>query len=145
MAGPLDEFVARVTRMVAAFAQEHGLEEAEVRIELADGSRHLLATATAEPGFGFFSFIPHRDEGEEPRHVDRPDRRGEVDRDLGAGPRAAVRLLGGRVARVDVDAGARLQRLTSGPTVRSQPRYWSSCQDGTGASSSSVRPPFGSA
>jgi len=28
---------------------------------------------------------------------------------------------------------------------QSQPRYWSSCQDGTGASSSSVRPPSGSA
>ena len=40
MAGPLDEFVARITRMVAAFAQEHGLEQAEVRVELADGSRY---------------------------------------------------------------------------------------------------------
>jgi len=69
MAGPLDEFVARVTRMIAAFTQEHGLAAAEVCIELADGSRHALATATAEPGFGFFSFVPHREEGEEPRHV----------------------------------------------------------------------------
>jgi len=40
-----------------------------VRIELVDGSQHLLAAATAEPGFGFFSFTPHRDEGEEPRRV----------------------------------------------------------------------------
>jgi hypothetical protein len=54
MAGPLDEFVARIMRMVAAFTQENGLDQAEVSIELADGSRHLLATATAEPGFGFF-------------------------------------------------------------------------------------------
>jgi hypothetical protein len=69
MAGPLDEFVARLARMISTFTREHGLESAEVCVELADGSRHVLATATAEPGFGFFSFAPHRAEGEEPRHV----------------------------------------------------------------------------
>jgi len=69
MAGPLDEFVARITRMVEAFAADNGLEQAEVRIELVDGSSHVLATATAEPGFGFFSIAPHRQEGEEPRRV----------------------------------------------------------------------------
>jgi hypothetical protein len=69
MAGPLDEFVARVTRMVAAFAKEHELAEAEVRIELADGARHLVVSLSADPGFGFFSFIPHRTVGEEPRCV----------------------------------------------------------------------------
>jgi hypothetical protein len=68
-AGPLDEFVARIGRMVATFAQEHGLEQAEVRLELADGSRFLLAAATPEPGFGFFSFVPHRAGGDEPRRV----------------------------------------------------------------------------
>jgi hypothetical protein len=66
-AGPLDELVARITRMVATFTQEHELEQAEVRLELADGSRHLLAAATPDPGFGFFSFTPHREDGEEPR------------------------------------------------------------------------------
>jgi len=69
MAGPLDELISRLTRMVAAFAHEHELAQAEVRIELADGSQHLVATATAEPGFGFFSFTPHRDDGAEPRRV----------------------------------------------------------------------------
>jgi hypothetical protein len=69
MAGPLDEFVARVTRMVAAFVHEHGLDQAEVRIELADGSRHLVASTAAEPGFGFFSFTPHPHEEREPRRV----------------------------------------------------------------------------
>lgn len=68
-AGPLDEFVARITRMVAAFAQEHGLEQAEVCVELYDGSRHVLAAATPEPGFGFFSFIPYAREGDEPRRM----------------------------------------------------------------------------
>jgi hypothetical protein len=69
MAGPLDEFVSRITRMVAAFAAESGLDQAEVTIELADGSRHVLATTTAEPGFGFFSFTPHREDGHLPKRV----------------------------------------------------------------------------
>ena len=69
MAGPLDEFVARLTRMVAEFVREHTLEQAEVRIELGDGSRYIVAAAAADPGFGFFSFTPHRAEGEEPRLV----------------------------------------------------------------------------
>jgi hypothetical protein len=55
--------------MVASFVDEHRLETAEVRLELADGSRHLVASVTAEPGFGFLSFVPHRGVGEEPRHV----------------------------------------------------------------------------
>jgi hypothetical protein len=67
MAGPLDEFVARVTHMVGAFVEEHGLELAELRLELTDGSRYLVAAATAEPGFGFFSFTPYRGDGDEPR------------------------------------------------------------------------------
>ena len=69
MAGPLDELVARLARMVGAFAQEHDLEQAEVRVELADGSRHVIASAMPEPGFGFFSFTPHGAAGEEPRRV----------------------------------------------------------------------------
>lgn len=69
-AGPLDEFIARVTRIVGSFAAEHGLEQAEVQIELADGSRHTVETVTPEPGFGFFSFTPHLDDdGNEPRRV----------------------------------------------------------------------------
>ena len=55
--------------MVATFVQDHGLEQAEVRLELHDGSRHLLAAATPEPGFGFFSFIPYLGDGGEPRRV----------------------------------------------------------------------------
>jgi hypothetical protein len=68
-AGPLDEFVGRLTRIVSSFAQEHGLEQAEVCIELVDGSRHRLVTTNAEPGFGFFSFTPHLEEGDEPRKL----------------------------------------------------------------------------
>jgi hypothetical protein len=69
MAGPLDELVSRITQMVGAFVAEHGLEQAEFRLELADGARYLVAAAAADPGFGFFSFTPHRAEGDEPRRV----------------------------------------------------------------------------
>jgi hypothetical protein len=69
MAGPLDELVGRITRIAGAFAQQHGLEQAEVRIELFDGSRYVLAAAMAEPGFGFFSFDPHPADGEEPKRI----------------------------------------------------------------------------
>lgn len=65
-AGPLDELVQRLTRMAQAFAEENGLEQARVCLELADGSRHTLASLSPEPGFGFFSFVPH---GGEPRRV----------------------------------------------------------------------------
>jgi hypothetical protein len=70
-AGPLDEFVGRLGRMVVAFAEEHGLEQAqaEVRIELVDGSRYVVETTSPEPGFGFFSFTPHRYEDDEPRRL----------------------------------------------------------------------------
>jgi hypothetical protein len=68
-AGPLDDLVGRMTRMVEAFAKEHGLEQAEVRVELVDGSRHVLETVDPEPGFGFLSFVPHRAAGDEPRRL----------------------------------------------------------------------------
>jgi hypothetical protein len=68
-AGPLDEFVSRLVRMATSFASEHELEAAEVRMELVDGSRYVVASMTAEPGFGFFSITPHRQDGQEPRRV----------------------------------------------------------------------------
>jgi hypothetical protein len=68
-AGPLDEFIGRLERIVTAFMRDNELEQAEVRIELADGSRFVVVSTSAEPGFGFFSFTPYRDAGEEPRRV----------------------------------------------------------------------------
>jgi hypothetical protein len=55
--------------MITAFVQEHELEQAEVYVELVDGSRHTLVTTSAEPGFGFLSFTPHREDGAEPRRL----------------------------------------------------------------------------
>ena len=64
MAGPLDELVQRILRRVDHFKVEHGLEEAEVSVELVDGSLYRLKTISAEPGFGFVSMCPHCDEGD---------------------------------------------------------------------------------
>lgn len=68
-AGPLDELIKRISRMAEGFASDEELEQAEVRMELADGSRHLLAAISPEPGFGFFSFTPHATEGEDARRM----------------------------------------------------------------------------
>ncbi len=65
MAGPAEELVKRIERRVERFKEEHGLPEAEVTIELLDGSLHRLRTLAAEPGFGFVSFCPHADEPQE--------------------------------------------------------------------------------
>ncbi len=65
MAGPAEELVKRIERRVERFKEEHALAEAEVTIELLDGSLHRLRTLAAEPGFGFVSFCPHADEPEE--------------------------------------------------------------------------------
>ncbi len=64
MAGPLDELVQRIQRRVEVFKAEHSLDDAEVSIELVDGSLYRLKTLSAEPGFGFVSFAPHGDDGE---------------------------------------------------------------------------------
>ncbi len=64
MAGPRDELVQRILRRVDAFKAEHGLEEAEVSVELVDGSLLRLKTLSSEPGFGFVSMCPHCDDGE---------------------------------------------------------------------------------
>jgi hypothetical protein len=69
MAGPLDELVARIRRMVDAFAREQGLEQAEVRLELADGRELVVESVSAEPGFGFLMLVPHRGEDDEPKQV----------------------------------------------------------------------------
>ncbi len=57
----------RLLRIVERFQEEHGLESAEVEVELFDGARHRLASITAEPGFGFLSLVPVPDVDESPR------------------------------------------------------------------------------
>ena len=69
MAGPLDELVARVRRMVEEFAREHDLERVEVRVVLTDGRELVVEAVSPEPGFGFLTLTPHRGSEEEPKQV----------------------------------------------------------------------------
>ena len=64
MAGPLEDLVSRVHRRIQAFADEHGLEQAMVEAELADGSLLRLASISPEPGSGFLTLVPHAEPGE---------------------------------------------------------------------------------
>jgi hypothetical protein len=64
MVGPLDDLVGRIHRRIAAFAEEHGLEQALVEVELSDGSLHRLASIGADPGYGFVTLVPHPEDGE---------------------------------------------------------------------------------
>jgi hypothetical protein len=64
MAGPLDQLVERIQRRAEAFKETHKLADVGVEVELHDGSLHLLESISAEPGFGFITLIPHREDGE---------------------------------------------------------------------------------
>ena len=64
VAGPLDDLVGRIHRRIDAFASEHGLEQAMVEVELADGALLRLASITAAPGYGFLTLVPHGPEDE---------------------------------------------------------------------------------
>ena len=64
MAGPLDQLVERIQRRAEDFKAKHALDEVGVEVELHDGSLHRLASLSPEPGFGFITLCPHRDEGE---------------------------------------------------------------------------------
>jgi hypothetical protein len=69
VAGPLDELVVRIRGIVESFAQEHGLEQADVRVELVDGRELAVASISSDPGFGFLTLTLHANAGEEPRSV----------------------------------------------------------------------------
>ena len=58
-AGPLDDLVERIHRRIAAFAEEAGVEQAHVEVELVDGVRYALESLSAEPGYGFITIRPH--------------------------------------------------------------------------------------
>ena len=68
-AGPLDQFVERLQRRVAAFGERHSLEEVAVEFELADGAIFSARAISAEPGFGFVTITPHPEPDEEEEDV----------------------------------------------------------------------------
>jgi hypothetical protein len=58
-AGPLDDLVDRIHRRIEQFAEEAGVEQAYVEIELADGARYAVESLSAAPGYGFVTIRPH--------------------------------------------------------------------------------------
>lgn len=62
-AGPLDDLVDRIHRRIEQYAQETGVEQAFVEVELIDGVRYKVESLAAEPGYGFVTISPHPDEG----------------------------------------------------------------------------------
>ncbi|MGZ8783870.1 MAG: hypothetical protein ACXWZB_10290 [Gaiellaceae bacterium] len=64
MIGPLDDLVARIHRRIESFASEHGLEQAMVEVELADGALLRLASISPDPGYGFLTLVPHTEVAE---------------------------------------------------------------------------------
>lgn len=55
----IEDFVDRVHKQIARFAAEVPGGEAEVEIELHDGSLIPLESILPEPGFGFVTLRPH--------------------------------------------------------------------------------------
>jgi len=66
VAGPQDEFVARLHRRIQRFAESRGIAQAVVEVELRDGARFKLDAVMPEPGYGFVTLRPHADEEDVP-------------------------------------------------------------------------------
>ena len=66
MAGPLDDFVARLHRKIEDFVGRRGHEQAVVEIEVVDGAQFTLHSISAEPGFGFVSLAPYPEDEQRP-------------------------------------------------------------------------------
>jgi hypothetical protein len=65
-AGPsIADFVERVLAQITRFAKEQPGGEAQVEVELRDGSVIPLESILPEPGFGFVTLRPHTAPGEE--------------------------------------------------------------------------------
>ena len=66
--GPsLEDFVARLNKAVAAFAERNGIPKAIVDVELADGARYTVEAIRPEPGYGFVTLKVHGTEQESHR------------------------------------------------------------------------------
>jgi hypothetical protein len=62
MAGPLDDFVARLRLQIDQFEAK----ETVVEVELREGSRAAVREIDSEPGYGFVTLRPHPENGDAP-------------------------------------------------------------------------------
>jgi len=58
----LDDFVARIHRLIEQYTATHSAERSHVEVELADGERLTLLSLSAEPGFGFVTLAIEREQ-----------------------------------------------------------------------------------
>jgi hypothetical protein len=63
-AGSEEDLVRQVHRQIERFAEQAGVPQAVVELQLRDGSLFTLDTITPEPGYGFVTIRPHPEEGE---------------------------------------------------------------------------------
>jgi hypothetical protein len=61
-AGPHDDFVGRLHRLIERFAERNGVQKAIVTLELHTGARFDISSIAPEPGYGFVSVCPHGEE-----------------------------------------------------------------------------------
>jgi hypothetical protein len=59
----LEDFVNRLRARIERFAQEQAGGQVAVEVELRDGSLHRLVSIDDEPGYGFVTLSPYRDDG----------------------------------------------------------------------------------
>ena len=60
----MEDFVERIHRQVQRFAEERGVAEASMEVELHDGAIFHVRSLSPEPGFGFVTLSPYEeDEG----------------------------------------------------------------------------------
>jgi hypothetical protein len=59
----LEDFVKRLHGHIERFARERAGGEAAVEVELRDGSVHRLVAIEDQPGYGFVTLCPYRDDG----------------------------------------------------------------------------------
>ena len=55
----LDDFVARVHRLIERYTTTHTAERSHVEVELGDGERLALESLSSEPGYGFLTLAVH--------------------------------------------------------------------------------------
>jgi len=63
--GPHEAFVERFVRVVADFAETHGVKTPLVEVELVDGGRFVLERLDPEPGFGMVTLHVHAEDDDD--------------------------------------------------------------------------------
>ncbi len=62
VAGPHEDFVARLHRQIQRFAERQGVAEPVVTLALHGGERLHVRSLSPDPGYGFITICPHPEE-----------------------------------------------------------------------------------